>query len=960
MARKPKQAGSNNRVETLTHDSDQRINNPTAEMEELVPPTETNSVSLDWPRRNNPDDNPELYNRDEDLDPQLVWLGKDEEDREPLNVDALPIYVQEHIQPKALIEDIRRRARQDRPAADADMPDLFAEWAEELSLEDRVEFYAHQQKWRNRMILGDSLQVMTSLAEKEGLKGAVQSIYMDPPYGIKFSSNWQTSTKSRSVGENDLSREPEAIKAFRDTWTHGIHSYLSYLRDRLTVARDLLTPSGSIFVQISEQNLHLVRVLLDEVFGKENFVSQIYFATSGGFPSKTLSRLGDYVLWFAKDKENLKSHQLYQEKRSANIDSSAYKHIELESGKRRNITAQERRTGTIPSGKILTFGDLCGQGPPGEPTPFEFQGRVFEPSKNNHWKPNYPDGLNRLARSNRIEISGNTPRYVRYFDDFPLGPLNNAWLDTSKSGSATDKLYVVQTSDKIIQRCLLMTTDPGDLVLDSTCGSGTTAVVAEQWGRRWITTDTSRISLALARARLMGAHFDWYLLKDSPEGAKKELETSGRDIGKDHYGHNVRNGFVLDRVPHITLGGIANNSEIDEIWQSWQEQLEPLRAQMNSASGNDFEEWEIPHEADPGWPAAAIGAHDKWWQARIGRQQEIDASIARNAETEYLHDRPFKQAGTVRVTGPFTVESLSPHRILPTDAEDDALIDALTGTDGSRGEAAKPASRLRPKSESAGETGFHDIIFENLRKAGVQNTKKGEKLEFTSLEVWPNGHLIQFEGRWLENGKESKAAVCIGPEYGTVSRSLMVKAAREAADYFDLLIVLGFAFEAYADDELLHIGSQRVMRARLNSDLHMADKLKAGKSGNLFVVFGEPDIELRQREDGQLEAEILGVDIFDPTTGEVKSSGPDDIACWFIDTNYNEEAFFVRHAYFSGGGQDPYKKLKNTLKADIDPAAWDALYDTVSRPFARPDTGRIAVKAINHYGDEVLRVFVLE
>ena len=957
MARQPKQP---KRVKTLSHKNVTRPNNPTAEMEGLVRKEEADPKRVDHARRNNPDDKPELYGRNEDLDPQLVWLGKDEEDREPLSVDSLPIYVQEHIHPKAIVEDIHRLAQQGRVEAGEEMPDLFADWAGELTPEDRVEFYQHQQKWTNRMILGDSLQVMTSLAEKEGLKGQVQCIYMDPPYGIKFSSNWQTSTKSRNVKDNEFSREPEMIKAFRDTWQHGINSYLSYLRDRLTVARDLLNRSGSIVMQIGDENVHLVRSLMDEVFGKENFISIIPFRTkTRSLGGSTIEGMLDFLLVYSKEKESQKFRKIFEEKK---FDEDVnWKGLQDEIGQRSKITKEQWSDNSlIPKDtKLFRTVDLRPAGfNASSCAPFTFQGKIYPPPGNSSWLTT-EKGLERLSKSDRLIPRGQSLERIYFASDYAVTPLTNLW---SLTRAATDKIYVVQSSTTIVSRIILMTTDPGDLVIDPTCGSGTTAYVAEQWGRRWITTDTSRVSLTLARTRLMSAHFDYYLLNDSQEGAKKELEVSGQDITRDTYSHNIQNGFVLGRVPHVTTGSIANNAEIDTIWEKWQEVLESLRETLNTATSNAFEEWEVPREAETKWNEKALKAHTEWWEARINRQQEIDTSITRNAATEYLHDKPYKQSGVVRVTGPFTVESLSPHRVVPSDAEDVAMRKTLQEI----GEVATEDAnyRLRPASIEEGETKFHDVVFQNLRKSGVQNTKKDERLEFTSLEPWHKGtriqfegSRIQFEGRYTENNKEKKAAICIGPEYGTVTRSLLVQAARESADYFDLLIVMGFAFEAYADDELVNIGRMRVWRANMNTDLHMADKLKAGKSGNLFVVFGEPDIETRERDDGNLEVEILGVDIFDPTTGEVKSSGPEDIACWFIDTDYNEEAFFVRHAYFSGAGKDPYNQLKRTLKAEIDVEAWSSLYATTSRPFPKPESRRIAVKAINHYGDEVLRVF---
>ena len=954
MAKLPAQP---KRVKSLSHEANTRPNNPTAELEGLMRDEEANPIKVDYERRNNPDVTPELYERNEDMDPQLVWLGKDEEDREPLSVDALPIYVQEHIHPKVIVENLKQRSKKTREDVGEDTFDLFADWAGELKPEDRVEFYNHQQRWTNRMILGDSLSVMTSLAEKEGMKGKVQCIFMDPPYGIKFSSNWQTSTKSRAVSEGDISREPETIKAFRDTWKWGINSYLSYLRDRLTVARDLLTDSGSIFLQIGDENVHLVRSLMDEVFGSENAFAIICFKKKNFTPIG--HSVNDYVLWYAKVKSSSKINPLHLRHTSGTQRPEDKMFKLLRYGDGHVEEAPEDLQDTADYHSPVTWARtqdrvVSQHYSPTRTIAFSYKGKHLHPGDDKHWSLDPEMGMRRLDYANRLVLrqKGNGLDAIVLWSDVPRKKITNFWEDT---GGASNPIYVVQTSDKVIQRCILMTTDPGDVVLDPTCGSGTTAYVAEQWGRRWITTDTSRVSITLARSRLMGAQFDYYLLNDSDEGAKKEMAVSGNDITRETYGHNVSNGFVLERVPHVTLGSIANNTEIDTIWDKWQEILEPLRQELNAATGQTYEEWEIPREAKDSWPDNVTTTHTQWQNTCIKRQQEIDASIARNASTEYLHDKPYKQSGVVRVTGPFTVESLSPHRVVPSDVDDEAIIAALC-EDGDL-EVEPTSRRLRPASMEDGETKFHDVIFENLRKASVQNTKKGEDLKFISLEPWPKGRYIQFEGVYEENGKEKKSAICIGPEYGTVSRSLMVQAAREAADYFDLLIVMGFAFEAFADEDHLNIGKMRVLKTRLNSDLHMADKLKTGGSGNLFVVFGEPDIELRPLDDGMQEVEILGVDIFDPTTGEVKSSGPEDIACWFIDTDYSGDAFFVRHAYFCGGGVDTYKKLKKTLKAEIDEDAWETLYATTSRPFPKPESRRIAVKAINHYGDEVLRVF---
>jgi adenine-specific DNA-methyltransferase len=480
-----------------------------------------------------------------------------------------------------------------------------------------------------------------------------------------------------------------------------------------------------------------------------------------------------------------------------------------------------------------------------------------------------------------------------------------------------------------------MATDPGDLVLDPTCGSGTSAYVAEQWGRRWITIDTSRVALALARARLMGARYPFYLLADSREGQVKEADLSQVVPSDQSTFGDIRQGFVYERVPHITLKSIANNAEIDVIWEKWQATLEPIRAGLNKELGKKWEEWEVPREADARWPAKAKDLHARWWEARIARQKEIDASIAAKAEYEYLYDKPYVDNKKVRVAGPFTVESLSPHRMLPVDE-------------------SGPGAVIEKKTGYAASREFPSIVLENLQTAGVQQAAKGDRIIFTSLQPWP-GQLIAAEGRYQEGSKERRAAIFIGPEFGTVTRPDLVAAAREAAEAgFDVLIACAFNFEAHTT-EFSKLGSVPVLKARMNADLHMADELRKTDKANLFVVFGEPDIEILPADQGRVKVRVRGVDVFDPNTGEIRSDDPDAIACWFIDTDYNEESFFVRHAYFLGAN-DPYKSLKTTLRAEINEEAWESLHSDTSRPFEKPKSGRIAVKVINHLGDEVMKV----
>lgn len=916
-------------VETLRHEEAKRKNIPTAEFQPML------HRDKEAPRR-------VKYPRNTDLDPQLVWRGKDEQDWSDLVVPAPPLYIQEKVHPKVLIDDLLRETRERAHEAGQMTPDLFADFNGIPKGVDKTEFYQHEQNWTNRMILGDSLQIMASLAEREGLRGKVQCIYLDPPYGIKFNSNFQWSTTDRSPkAENPekITREPEQVKAFRDTWRDGIHSYLTYLRDRLAVARDLLSESGSLFLQIGDENVHRVRCLLDEVFGEKNFVSLISFSKTTGLESSdSVAGAFDYLLWFARNAETIKYRPLLQERSAASADR--FKSLQLIDGSA--LTASEENLDTLGQNgdwfRLFTDTDLTKPGP-GAKYAFQFQGQRFESGE--RWWGTQKDSLERVAKANRLFVTGrNKLRFVRANDDAAGQGLTNNWSDIGGAvqSRSDPKIYVVQTGTAVVQRCVLLTTDPGDLVLDPTCGSGTTAYVAEQWGRRWIAIDTSRVALALARARVMGARYPFYLLADSRDGQVKEAEVSRSAPSSQQTRSDIRQGFVYERVPHVTLKSIANNSEIDVIWEKSQQTLESLRTKLNSALKKKWEEWEVPREAGTGWPAEVVKTHAKWWEARVARQKEIDASIARKAEFEYLYDKPYEDKRKVRVAGPFTVESLSPHRTLGVD-ENDELIDSVR--DRGAGYELKQS--------------FPEMILENLRTAGVQQAHKEDRITFTSLVAWP-GRLICAEGRYQEGETERRTGIFIGPEFGTVQRADLVEAAREAADgAFDFLIACAFNYEAHTTD-FTQLGRIRVLKARMNGDLHMAEDLKNTGKGNLFVVFGEPDIEVLNEKEGKLRVKVKGIDVFKPQTGEVVSNGPDEIACWLIDTDYNEESFFVRHAYFLGAN-DPYNALRTTLKAEIDADAWESLHSDTSRAFGRPKSGRIAVKVINHLGDEVMKVF---
>jgi len=1004
MTRKPRAPTG---VRTHRH-KDKRANIPPAEMEPLMAEEDKSPVRVAYERRNR------------DLDPQLVWRGKDKQDGSDLVAQAPPLYIQEKVHPKALIDDLLRETAERGEEATPDAPDLFGDFNGLPDAEAAAEFYRHRANWTNRMILGDSLSVMASLAEREGLRGRVQCIYLDPPYGIKFNSNFQWSTTSRDVRDGNaghVTREPEMVKAFRDTWRDGIHSYLTYLRDRLTVARDLLHESGSIFVQIGDENVHRVRAVMDEVFSESNHVVDIIFKKKSS--TSPTDPVNDYIVWYAKKRDSLKLRQLYRARRDPGDGSKMTSLVRREGIVRQRSTYKDEEIYALISGGAewarVDYPVVSQHPSKNRSEDFLFEGEMRKCGNNKQWRFGIEEQLPRLAKSNRLfSGGGRAVGGIVYLSDWNQESFANIWEDIH---SENFPVYVVQTSVFAIQRCLLMTTDPGDLVLDPTCGSGTTAYVAEQWGRRWIAIDTSRVALALARARIMGARYPCYHLRDTEAGVRKEAglrrvppsEDRLAEVCREGHRPDLRQGFVYERVPHITLKSIANNAEIDVIWDKWRRTLEPLRHALNEARGRTgeraspadagengpWEEWEIPRRAAGPWPEdavkqhagaidetgaekrrgkalAAINAilgraytldtlpdrpddpwddeeairiHGQWWEARIARQREIDASIAAGADYEFLYDRPYADNSRVRVAGPFTVESLSPHRTLAVD-RDDELLDTLDDAGGGR---AGPAE----------EIDFAAMVMENLKTSGVQQVERGDRIAFSSLTPWP-GRFIAAEGRYREgeDGPERRAGIFIGPEFGTVQRADLTAAARECAEAgFDILVACAFSYAAQCTG-LTRMGAMRILRARMNPDLHMADDLKNTGAGNLFVVFGEPDIELIDEGD-RVRVKIRGVDVFKPQTGEIESSGPEGIACWFIDTDYNEESFFVRHAYFLGAG-DPYKALKTTLKAEIDAEAWESLHSDVSRPFARPKTGRIAVKAINHLGDEVMKVFGVE
>jgi adenine-specific DNA-methyltransferase len=845
------------------------------------------------------------YAYDPSLDPQLTWSGKQEAGAE-FGVPTVPIYVQEHVAPEALIARLKTGASDDRQML------LFGETAED-QFQKAVEFYKHEDNWQNRMILGDSLLVMNSLLEKEGMRGKVQTIYIDPPYGIKFGSNWQVSTRNRDVKNNkveDFIRQPEQVKAFRDTWELGIHSYLSYLRDRLITARELLNESGSCFVQISDENVHLVRNVMDEVFGVDNFVSLVTVRKTTSEGRTLIGSTCDYVIWYAKNREFTKFRPLFQ-KRSDEAESR-YDQVLSKHGSVRVATLEERDNPSIlPAGeRLFRLDNITSSRPAGEGDVKEYvwHGKKYTPG-NGTFKTTKV-GLDSLAQKERLQASSKGKlNYRRFYDDFGYAVVGNLWNDISGAvqSRSDPKIYVVQTSTEVIQRCLLMTSDPGDIVLDPTCGSGTTAYVAEQWGRRWITTDTSRVALQLARTRLMTAKYPYYRLKGSSlRGANTSTALSAGSVSDE----------AISSQPAGQLQGIASSLE---------------NAPRNDISGEGI--------ASP----ASRARND---MARISDGFEYESvphvtlkSLANDEEpeTEVLYDKPLENKKVVRVAGPFTVESLSPHRV-------------------------------SDQQEMVNTERFVNIVIENLLKAGVQTGEKGARVEFVNLDILPSGPEVQAVGEYKTKDGMKKAAVAIGPEFGSVDDDFIRDAANVARRFADLLVVAATSFDASAHAataDLLGLGDLtglKIMKVKINPDLSMGDLLKKTGSGNLFLAFGEPEVKVHSvgaELNSALQVEILGLDVYDPVKSEIRSSGSGnlehDIAAWFIDTNYSGEAFFVTHAYFLGADK-PFEKLKKALKADINEDLWEELYSTRSRPFPKPKSGRIAVKVINHFGDEVMKV----
>lgn len=903
-----KMAKKNSKVRDYRHD-EKRKNNPPIGMVSYEP-----KVAEAKTRH---------YAYDPHLSPQLVWAGKpglksiEVEDASGIDVDSVALHVHERVSTKAIINAVKREDKQMALFADPELP-----------LHEAVQFYLHDVDWANRLILGDSLLVANSLIDREMMGGKVQMIYMDPPYGVKYASNFQARIDRRDVKDSDdhLTREPEMIKAYRDTWKLGIHSYLTYMRDRLRVCRELLTDSGSIFVQISDENMHFLRNLMDDIFGVLNFVAIIPFRKTGGFSATKIDTVVDFLLWYAKNADAVYVNNLFKKKSEETI-TNQYKIIEKPNGEIEKLKSGHLRGDVpIPDGKRLMDDNLLSQGATKSGSiEVEYAGRKYYPSAGYHWKTTY-EGMKRLAIANRLLQVGNWLKYKRYIDDFPVTPYNNVWLDTVPSTFSDTKVYVVQTATKVIERCMLMTTDPGDLVFDPTSGSGTTAYVAEQWGRRWITCDTSRVAITLARQRLLTATFPYY--KINAEGN----------------GQNPSYGFKYKTVPHITLKSIAQNTRIDEVAEKYNPKIKDALKNLNKSAGTDFKEWEVPFELGAKWKTNAKKQFEEFHKLKREKQTAIDKIIAEDAPQETLYDQPEIDRKIARVSGPFTVEAIPP-----------PVFEIETPIGG------------EPETIAAGETPEMPSIEENhiptlislLQQDGV-TFPDNKKLVFDVL-TGRTGSVLHAEGE----AENKKYALSFGPLYGPVSVMQVEDGLRDAyMGGYDAVIFCGFAFDPEAQAAItanphpkVKVHASHIRPDVILKDAEGGELLKTTASSQLFTVFGEPDIEVIKKE-GEYSIKLNGVDVYDPISGVVNSENADRVAAWFVDTDYDKRTFCIVQAFFPN--KDDWKKLERALKGIMDETRFDMLTGQISLPFKAGKHKRAAVKVVDQRGNEVMKVVDLE
>lgn len=878
--------------------------------------------------------------------PYLNWTGKAE--KASFKVDTVSLHVHERVDPATILANAAKRLKGTDGAAQWQQADLFAAPFENLPLRQALDFYHHEKGWSNRLVAGDSLLVMNSLLTKESMGGKVQMIYIDPPYGIKYGSNFQPFTNKRDVKDRadaDLTQEPEMIKAFRDTWELGIHSYLTYLRDRLLLARELLTESGSVFVQISDENLHHVRELMDEIFGVENFCSIIQVQKTGSQAGNLLATTVDFLVWYAHDKNAVKYRQIYLERIPGHVSSDRYDQIELPTSKERRLTKAElNRKSDIPEGRIFRHTSLVSSGQSTYEQELQFFGKKFDSGAGSHWKTTM-DGMVRLHKAGRVSDGASTIRYKRFLDDFPVLPISDRW-ESLQIG--TGLLYVVQTSTAVIERCLLMTTDPGDLVLDPTCGSGTTAFVAEKWGRRWITCDTSRVAITLAKQRLMTASFDYYALRYPHEG--------------------LSGGFDYETVPHITLKSIANNPDIDTIYDEDHPKIAAALADLNAAltasppkplkpaqgvrkakpvdfaKGDTLHEWEVPFDWPDDWPEAARAPFDAFHAARQAMQRRMDQSISDHAEQETLYDKPLIDRSKLRICGPFSVEAVPAPTVVS--------LDENFGPE----EADTSIART-------GETSRQSLWRDELLKTGVRG-KGGNMMNFAEFETLPSTRYLHASGSLADTGE--RVVVSFGPEHAALEQRQVEEAMNEAYTLMPkpkYLLFCAFTFdpEAAKDIDEMNVPGMTFLKVQMNTDLLTEDLKKKRASNESFWLMGQPEVELRKRDDDLWEVEVHGFDYFNPKSGEIESGGKKQIAMWSLDTDYDQRSLMPHQVFFpmadSKGG---WNRLKQTVRAELDEDLLEQFHGTVSLPFEAGDNKRIAVKIVDDRGIESLKIVPLE
>ena len=875
-------------IEQYDHKSKTRINNP--------------PVGLVTPQTDPPVTSRKTYAYDPHLDPQLIWAGKKE--HTSFEVPTVSLHVHERIDPRTIIEAVRKRNGVPLKPAQGY---LFETREENPPLREAVDFYRHAHGWTNRLIAGDSLLVMNSLLEKEGLAGQVQMVYIDPPYGIRYGSNFQPFVNRRDVKDGkdeDLTQEPEMVRAFRDTWELGIHSYLTYLRDRLLLARDLLHESGSIFVQISEENVHLVRELMDEVFEKNNFCGLIAFRTTGGQSSLLLASSTDYLLWFARDKEQAsrRFHQPTETKEGGWSGTGQYTLVEPRdgSGQPRQMTKAELRDpeSISPDLRILAHDTLYSQGAPADPMErtFEFRGKKYQCPPNTHWKTSVKNGgMDRLAEANRILVLSETLRYKRYLEDYPVLELDNVWDDTATSGFARKKQFVVETNPKVIERCMVMTTQPGDLVFDPTCGSGTTAVVAEQWGRRWITCDTSRVATTLAKQRLMSATFDYYKLAHPNEG--------------------VGSGFEYKKVPHVTLKSIANNEPPGE--ETLYDQ--PLTDNSRARISGPFTVEAVP--------APNVKSLDD-----LGSSPKLAAS-PKNGHSERSEESAFSSVpadASIARSGPTLRQS---------DWRDELLKSGLRG----KGGQMINFSRVEPLG--------------GTRWLHADAETKGVKPERVVISFGPD--YAPLETRQVEMAWEEARTLHPKPE-------ILVFAAfqfdPEAAKDIDELTKekTGMTFlTAQMNADLLTDDLKK--KRTSNQSFWLVGRpdveIRTAKKSDLPPTSVGAGLA---PPSGLYVAEVRGFDYYNTRTGTIESGDTTKIAMWLLDTDYDGRSLYPRQVFFPLADEDEgWAKLARNLKAEIDLDLIEKYRGTTSLPFALGDHKRVAVKVIDDRGIESLKVISL-